>query len=259
MNAGLVVLAVVTAVVVALAFRTASAKPEEPVGGSYTPVPVSPTTEKRAPKTTLAQAKKIVRSDRDVTIQVLGDSTGNDPNEWVDLWAKHLGDSSRVELHQWAAKTQDWDPEIVTYGDSGRKVTIWNGSFPGARASYPLDRLGKITPEKPDLIVYNYGHNATANTIVNEMAFTIDKVNARYPGTPRVATLQNPARGSRKPIEDPTRVALRNWADSIGLALIDIEKVFNEESELAAIMKDEVHPNYEGEKLWADEVIRVLG
>jgi lysophospholipase L1-like esterase len=260
MNAGLAVLAVVVAGLVTFAFRTASATPVVYPSGAYTPVPVSPTTGKaKAPKTTLTQAKAIVRSDRDITIQVLGDSTGNDPSEWVDLWAKHLGDTRRVTLHMWATKTQDWDPDTITYGSSGPRVTIWNGSFPGARASYPLDRLGTITPKKPDLIVYSYGHNATADTIVGEMAHTIDAVNNRWPGTPRVAILQNPATGSRKTIEDATRAALKGWAKEAGLSLVDVESAFKDQADLTGLMKDEVHPNGEGEKLWAAEVARVLG
>jgi lysophospholipase L1-like esterase len=260
MNAGLVVLAVVVAVLVTFAFRTAAATPVVYPGGAYTPVPVSPTrTVEKAPKTTLAQAKAIIRSDRDITVQVLGDSTGNDPSEWVDLWAKHLGDSRRVTLHMWATKTQDWDPDTITYGSSGPRVTIWNGSFPGARATYPLDRLGTITPKKPDLIVYNYGHNATADTIVGEMAYTIDAVNNRWPGTPRVAIMQNPGTGSRKAVEDPTRAAVRGWAKGIGLSLVDVEAVFKDQAELAPFMKDDVHPNLAGEKLWANEIARVLG
>jgi hypothetical protein len=257
MNAGLVVLAALTAVLVGFAFREVSA---QPATGPVTPPQVSSTTGKsKAPKTTLTQAKAIVRSDRDITIQVLGDSTGNDPGEWVDLWAEHLGQSRRVTLHQWDAKAQDWDPEVVTYGESGPKATVWNGSFPGARATYPLDRLGKIVPAKPDLIVYNYGHNSASWTIVGEMTRTLDAVNNRYPGTPRVAILQNPATGSRKDIEDATRAALKSWAKGSGLALVDIEGVFKGQGDPAAYMKDEVHPNYEGGKLWAAEVARVLG
>lgn len=42
-----------------------------------------------------------IASDKPMTISVLGDSTGNDAGEWVDLWSQHLAEDATVTLRTW--------------------------------------------------------------------------------------------------------------------------------------------------------------
>lgn len=206
----------------------------------------------------MAPARSVFAQRSPVTISVLGDSTGNDIGEWVDLWARHLAGSHVVVLHQWDSVSEAWKPQPITYGNTGPRLTIWNGSQPGAAASYPAYRLGRMQPERPDLVLYSFAHNDTAATVVDGLVATIDAVDRRWGSEIRsVVILQNPGLNAHGPVQDSTLAALKRWADDSHQPTIDVTSEFRKSRDLSAL-QDDAHPNAAGSQLWEETVAKAL-
>lgn len=198
-----------------------------------------------------------VADDKPLTVSVLGDSTGNDAGEWVDLWARHLAANATVTLHTWKEGAATWP--TVTYGSSERKVTIWNGSQPGSSGDYARTRLLLMQPEKPGLVIYNYGHNVSPNGTANDEESLQRSANTQWGAQiPFVVTLQNAARGKYAAGSDKSVADLKAWGEPKKVPLIDIRSEITAQ-DLEALLLDEVHPNKQGSQIWADKVIETLG
>jgi len=252
---GAVVLVTVALVVAALTrdFAPAALMPSPAAAA------VTPTEAPVQPPATLDQIKALIATGAPLVVSVLGDSTGNDSGEWVDLWAKGLGSSRQVTLHQWDSKTEDWNPEPISYGSNGPELAIWNGSQPGARATYPLDKFDRIQPVKPDVVIYSFGHNGTEDTIVGELGQTMARGTTQWAvQIPSVVILQNPGQNEHAPIQDATLVALTTWAGQAGEPLIDVASAFRAAPDFEYLMKDDAHPNWHGAEVWAGVVSAAL-
>jgi len=207
----------------------------------------------------MGHARSVFAQRSPVTISVLGDSTGNDAGEWVDLWARHLGGSHIVVLHQWDSVRGAWTPQPITYGNAGPRLTIWNGSQPGANARYPVDKLSRLQPERPDLVIYSFAHNDTAETVVGGLVSTIDAVDKRWTSSIlRVVILQNPGLHQHGRIQGSTLAALTRWADDSHQPTIDVTSAFRNSRDLPALMQNDAHPNAAGSQLWEATVAAAL-
>ena len=79
--------------------------------------------------------RRLLLGEDELVISVLGDSTGNDTDEWVAGWAGHLAEKdASVTLHRWDAASHSYTSEPLLYGDGDREITIWNGALPGGSA-----------------------------------------------------------------------------------------------------------------------------
>lgn len=235
---------------------------------TFTPKPVVSPTPTPTPAPVLAegmlgaiQAAVQTGGAEPLVISVLGDSTGNGPGEWVDLWAQHLAKYGTVTLHQWEQVANDWDPAPKAYpGAGGRSIEIWNGSQPGSTYTYPLERLELIQPVKPSFVILSFGHNLAPKTADLGSVDLLAAVDAKW-GTaiPAVVTIQNPAQGSRETRTQTSVDVLTAWAPRAGYPTINVNKAFIDNGGAAALLQDEVHPNGAGSKVWADAVIATLG
>lgn len=209
---------------------------------------------------TLADARAIVSDPKGAVVSVLGDSTGNERGEWVDLWARHLGDTATVEFHQWGESPEAYPAEPYVYGSGVRKVTIWNGSKHGSQGQYARDRIRDMQPVAPDLIVYNYGHNKSADGVVADIEALNQSALSRWRyAVPFVVMLQNPAQGTREASSAAAVDALRSWAKTHGAAVVDVPAAFAANGGAPVLLADEVHPNPAGSRVWADAVVKALG
>ncbi|HEX5427179.1 MAG TPA: SGNH/GDSL hydrolase family protein [Pedococcus sp.] len=187
-----------------------------------------------------------------VVVSVLGDSTGNEDGEWVDLWARSLGATRQVVLHQWDDVRGGWLPRARMYGQHGPVVTIWNGSKSGAQAGYARARLAAIQPERPDLVLYSFGHNHSPGDVVGPMRALVSAVDGRWPGTPASAViLQNPQLGATAAKHAHVVAELTLWAAGTGLPTIDVYGAFEVHADEASLFKDFRHPSPAGSALWA--------
>lgn len=221
--------------------------------------PPKPTVAQEEPLkvTRLEDIQALVTGRAPLTISVLGDSTGNDAEEWVELWAKDLAVSATVTVNHWKEGAPIWP--VTSYGDGERPVAIWNGSMPGSNGMYARERFQAMQPVKPDLIIYNYGHNMSASGVVGDIDALQRMAETRWGGgLPFVVTLQNASRGKYQAVSAQSVADLKAWAGPRNIPTIDIESVIPAQN-LEALLLDEVHPNKQGSRLWAEAVNIALG
>lgn len=198
-------------------------------------------------------AHKPLDTNRPMVVSVLGDSTGNDPGEWVDLWARHLGARHVVVEHTWSWKYGRWNATPIRYGSTGSPVTIWNGSMPGAQPKYALDRLATMRPARFDLLVLSYGHNGFPQDTTAGLSQLTAGVTA-----PRYVVLQNPGLDDHAAAQDRNLAAVKAWAAQTHTPTIDVTSAFRQRGP-RSLMRDHAHPNPAGSALWESVVQGVLG
>jgi hypothetical protein len=245
-----------TATAEATATATPTASPTSSSSDSPTPSPSSST----APAS-LAEARSVLARSSDVTVSVLGDGTGDSPTDWVTRWARALGVSRSVRLHRWLPDSRTWSSDVVTFGSPGQpQVSIWNCSQPYAKADFPADRIGNVQPEKPDLVLYSFGHSDSADSVTDHLSSTIAAVRTKW-GTDiaGVVILQNPGRWSLRKDQDRTLSALRTWAAASEQPTIDVAKAFvDSPSPSSELMRDDTYPSASGSLLWEQTVAKAL-
>lgn len=208
----------------------------------------------RPTPTSLDDVAKIIAADG-VKVLVLGDSTGDERGEWVDQWARALGERQHVTVSMWAPQQPRYGQQ-VEYGDaSAGALHIWNGSRAGAVALDPLENLEAIAPEEPDVIVYNFAHNHVPGEGEAQMAGLDAALRERFGDVPAVVVAQNPA---TQDANRDKRGEVLQWAQDQGLPVIRVDEAFKAEGDYDALMSDGLHPNPEGSRVWALQVARDL-
>jgi lysophospholipase L1-like esterase len=203
----------------------------------------------------LSEIRAVMSGRSPVVVSVLGDSPGNEDGEWVDLWARRLGATRRVVLHQWDDTNGGWLYRARVYGKNGPSVTIWNGSRSGAQAGYAQARLRQLQPQRPDLVLYSFGHNHSPGKIVAPMQALVSAVDSRWPGIPASAViLQNPQLGATAAKQARVVAELATWAADAGVPTIDVYGAFESHVGEANLFKDFRHPSPAGSAVWADVV-----
>jgi hypothetical protein len=195
-----------------------------------------------------------------LTISVLGDSTGNERGEWVDLYAKHLAKYGTVTVHFWDPKGEFYHPKTETYPGPDRPIVIWDGAMPGANPQYGIENLQELQPVKPSFVMMNYGHNQGkdgASALVWRLSATIeDKWGQQID---EIVTLQNPSLNIRTAVSARSVADLEGYALRFGRPVLDVHGAFEKAGNLPGLLQDDVHPNPAGSRIWADTVIGVLG
>ncbi|WGW12194.1 SGNH/GDSL hydrolase family protein [Saxibacter everestensis] len=242
----LMVLGLIAAVFVTRGEASAQAGAGSVETGSMTPI-----------KSTPESVRSVVNSADDITICVLGDSTGDEYGEWVDLWAKSLAASATVKLRMWDGDKVRYRPGARVYGNADRVITIWNGSKGGSSADYPLQRLATIQPAQPDLVVFNYGHNFSPNGVIADeqtLSRALDKYWDADLLTLRIS--QNPGYGNWKVISTAASQDVLAWSQAHGAAVVNVNKAFRKApGTVRSLLMDDVHPNARGNRVFADAVI----
>jgi lysophospholipase L1-like esterase len=277
----LVVLALLAAVTTYLAFanvRGAAPTGDEVVanGGGLTPGGGSPTTqddgdmaddtadpteapegdaETGAAGASLQAARSALAGDDPVTIAVLGDSTSNERSEWVHLWAEMLAEDRPVTISHWneADGTSYNGPDILSEDGEGSEVTIWSGSVAGATAASTAELLPGIVPERPDFVIYNFGHNSTVDVVADHFDELHSGIKDVYGDLPTIVILQNPQ------LDDANadvREAVEAWARANGADVIDVAADWPQAA--WPWLVDEVHPSQQGQQFWAETVAAAL-
>lgn len=197
------------------------------------------------------------------TLTVLGDSTGNDRNEWVFLTAKWISaeNDRPVDIHQWDSTANKYADTRRVGSGSGEPAVIWNHSAPGQTAEYTLDHLKDSTPERPDAVIVNHGHNGggASRSQVNRL---VDAALSRWDNPPALAvTLQNP-HTSEATKDQRAKLSAdleRNYSDG-PVRIIDVRSAFESTNDVAPLLMDDgLHPNPAGSQVWAEAVIQAFG
>lgn len=206
----------------------------------------------------LEAVQDVLRADGPLVVAALGDSTGNETWEWVYEWGRTLASGRPVEVVSWNEWTEDGYIDPVTLGtdQDGGTVTLYVGHQSGAGAAYPVERLETLVPEEPDLVILNYGHNDTVDSVGSGTADTLDALRRRFGAElPVVVTLQQPQADDANA---EVRGALADLAADEGLPTIDVAAAFEATGDPAALLADAVHPDEDGAALWARTVAGTL-
>lgn len=185
----------------------------------------------------------------DSRVLVLGDSTGDHPEEWVHQWAA----TREMPVAAWRTQSEDG------YDGETPETRVWSGSMPGSTADYFEDHDEAIWPEQdPDLVILNYGHNYDSpEAAVTSMEALRGRLTEAVPEAPIVVTLQNPQADDANA---PTREAIADWAKEQGLPTIDVAKAFTQSLLLPEDLRvDSLHPSLAGTEVWVAAVSKALG
>jgi len=266
---GLVILLVNVSVVVAVVSLTGGGPdgtPELPpsagahTSSSGTPVPGTTTASGTTPAATAlaAQAAGLVGSGRDLTIAVLGDGTGDEDGEWVQVMAKLLSETHQVKLRNLNESDPTRYDAAVAYGTSGPQATVWNGSRRDVGAAYAARRLDFLMPARPDVVLMSYGRDNTASTMPAALKSTYAALRAKWPTVPVLLVLQAQ---DRDDAIGPVRVAAEEWAATNGVPTVDVAAAFSAAGDPNRFVSvvDPPSVNSKGGRLWARTVFAALG
>ncbi|MCB8910104.1 SGNH/GDSL hydrolase family protein [Rhodococcus rhodochrous] len=201
---------------------------------------------------------KMLKSDK-YSIVVLGDSTGNQPWEWVHVFAQKLGDSGRrVKLLDWSTETSSYSTETM-FGpkDAENEIEIWNGSVSGAPAVYSLENWNNMVPSTPDLYIINHGHNELdAFHAVDSIKKLVAK--ARPAGVAIIK--QNPRTDDAAQRQETIVESIEQSFANASAGLIDVYSAFQAEPNISILLEENGFlPNSTGHQIWAESVWNSIG
>ena len=194
------------------------------------------------------------------TILVVGDSSGDERGEWVDLWAQDLASNRKVTYHQWDSDAGfTASPEV--YGTSKlfgseKPMTIWNLSYMGVEADYAQNLID--VPVTPDAVILNVGHDRDRDALDRTIGPTIDAVNERWGEVPFALVLQNPSTGGEAKSQEEAVFQVRALAIKYGVPVIDAHAAFLKAGDVQDLLVDGRRPNERGSRVWADAVTAAL-
>jgi hypothetical protein len=202
----------------------------------------------------------------DVSIVLVGDSTGVGTGAWFQIMATMIAPSwptRTVRIRNWNTTTHTYDaPSTLQTGSGSRVVDFYNASEPATNTFFPIDvdfdtRLASI---QPTMCLISEGHNeGTSSTnrdvVTSAMINLCESITEVCPSTDLVLVGQNPETNNT----NQTRCSgwYRQIAGQRGYGYMSILEAFLADSRWAlgtgggGIMSDAVHPNNAGYTLWA--------
>ncbi|WP_232017219.1 SGNH/GDSL hydrolase family protein [Gordonia insulae] len=214
------------------------------------------------PEASLTDLRGVMASNSDVTVSVLGDSTGNTSDEWVGLWARALSVHHIVRLHLWDKDRSRFFFQPYLYGATGPQLSIWNGSVSGSSAGQAIPNLNILQPTRPDIVLLSFGHNQHPGTASRDSEDLFQAIRNRWGKSVAVAViLQNAATSPRSSRSARNVEEIRFWALGRGLPIIDVFSAFHKSRDLGSLIVPDglgVHPNAAGSQLWFETVWSAL-
>lgn len=204
----------------------------------------------------------IQQNSADTNIMVIGDSTGDETNEWVYLFAEWVATqhpTHGVEYRAYNDTGGAYDPPItLSTGSGANKIKFWNGSISGkSPRDFMGDRFATAIQSvpMPALIIWNHGHNVmTASATPNGDAWVtpfLERVHLQFPSAALAVTAQNPRRNNDAyaPVRDFWAALV---ADKPGSLLLEPYADFIAAGKPASWYIDDIHPNLAGEMVFVE-------
>ena len=121
------------------------------------------------PTASTKMLRKLAVDTGDVAVLIVGDSTGNESNEWVYLYAQWLASNHpayTVDYYLWNDGNDTYDAAVeLQAGTGSNTLRIYNASVSGSSPEYLMGAKFapaiKIIPQC-DLVLINHGHNMFA-------------------------------------------------------------------------------------------------
>lgn len=266
--AGLAVLGVLTAILViwslplvrnpvpAAPAQVTSHSPVTPTLPTPTPSPASPTASpspsspaKKA-RTGLSGLAELLASKEKASVVVLGDGSGDAPQEWVGVWTKeHVAKNRQVSYRSWNSSNQRWGGKSVA--GSGAPATIWNASKSAPTLADEPKRVATIW-KSADAVILSYGHRKTPHDIGGQLEAIFRAIRKQSPDANVVVMLQNPDPVAFEATQPETVQAVKRWAEKNKLDTVNIYDAFvaNPAPRYELVEKDG-SPTPTGSALWA--------
>lgn len=262
---GLALLAAASVGVAGFSLVSATEAPPtaSPAVASYLANPPKPTEEvatlPATKRPTVASAVGLLGDPgRKWTLNVLGDSTGNDSNEYVFLLAEQLSAiyDRPVLMHRWL--DGKYAPAVRIGEGVNAPIHIWNGSVPGTTGEYALDHMEAMAVKSADLVILNYGHNYkggwNAETVTLHLVKAVDE---QIQPKAMLFMFQNP-QNPETPGPLAAATTIRGMVTAGKYEAVDVYKAFKDTGNVPSLMLDSIHPNPAGSKVWADAVAKRL-
>ncbi|WP_176475355.1 SGNH/GDSL hydrolase family protein [Kocuria sp. WN036] len=265
-NAAITVAAalLVLGVCAATVLGTQAQKRNADAASSYAPATVLKPIGQATSFASFSDAMQDVKDNsRPWSMTVLGDSTGNEPDEWVYLVTEELAAATGrpAVIHNWSSESHSYEGSNRMEGD-GEPIIVWNGSASGESAAYTLEHRSTLSPGSPNLVVINHGHNhATSAEASSQIATLAGRVRNASEDPPALAiTLQNPRTGGQENKHANVIRHLReDWTDREDVTVLDVFAAFDKADNLERLVhEDGTHPTEAGQRLWADTVLDVM-
>lgn len=208
---------------------------------------------------TFTNAELLARVDAPLTISVLGDSTGDQPTEWVALTGAWIGQkyNRTVTMATYEAKTKAYAPAVELHKGAGQPVTIYNGSIPGTRSDEADPQLKQMVPGQAEMLWINYGHNHGPDAWPAIQKTTQAAANITKTRTRNVMVIgQNPALGDD--LHTQKVQGILAGAAVQGYTRVDVFKAFSDSPNMDDLYLDVRHPSPAGSEVWTKAVQAVL-
>ncbi|GGF88415.1 SGNH/GDSL hydrolase family protein [Paenibacillus abyssi] len=239
----------------------------------FNPAPKDYSSATTAANTRMLLAK-LRRGVSDAAITVIGDSTGNAPDEWVYLTAQNLAamfPAYTVRISTWNATTgTEYNAaETLQTGTGPYTLRIWNCSVPGEIPGYVqgFRWQAAVVATAPDLIFISHGHNLGDPTPATYLESTgrntylslTEELTLQFPLAGLVLIAQNPTTLSGRETWQAIKAnVIESVASMRSYGFIDVHQAFVDTMNVPAYLSDGIHPNTAGSKLWASLVTKVL-
>jgi hypothetical protein len=213
--------------------------------------------ETKAP--TLTNAELLARVDAPLTISVLGDSTGDQPTEWVALTGAWIGQTYNrtVTMATFDNAVKAYAPAVTLHEGAGKPVTIYNGSIPGTRSDEADPQLKQMVPGPAEMLWINYGHNHGPDAWPAIQKTTLAATDITKTRVKNVMVIgQNPAVGDA--LHEKKVKGILAGAAVQGYVGVDVFKAFTDSPNMDDLYLDVRHPSPAGSEVWTKAVQAVL-
>lgn len=200
---------------------------------------------------------------RNVSVLVLGDSTGDATDEWVYLLAQWLGaeyTTHTVRYAKYDGPTNTWPALSTVVASAGTyNIDIYNASQGGYQtASFmgggrwdvaTLPGTGDV-----DLVMVSLGHNESQVREFFGLTYStfMEQLTAAHPLAGVMCIAQNPSLADN--FQSMRRDVIAALCNVRGYTLVDVWATFVAAGDSATYYTDDVHPSAAGEALWLSEV-----
>ena len=255
----------VGAVLVSIAFATLP----RPAAGTSAGADSGPVVaaEPRSRLISFADARdKLADAGRPFIVTVIGDSTGNEPGEWVDLAFRELSEELDRPLvqHPWDILTNTYLPEIRSNEDAtAAPIIVWNGSGSGKTGAYSLEHFATLVPAQPDVVIFNHGLNNVPEpaTVAPQLTALVAEVERYWPESVGFAAiLENPRFDQWAEAHTAVIGNVTSWlAENQAIRPIDVHSAYLEAADAdTLLLPDLLHPSPAGSALTAATVLDAL-
>ncbi|VXC66304.1 exported hypothetical protein [Arthrobacter sp. 9V] len=225
---------------------------------AFTPAPIAAPADAIPPHLS-GVSDALKNPNNHYVIGVLGDSTGNGPDEWVGKISQGLATEAnrRVEFFNYNPQVSRYAEKRI-YGPDTVPVEIYNVGIPGATAEAITTRFEGLFPKDPSLIIVSIGHNQLPANVSPDMERFTRAIEGKWPDAQVLLVGQNPATGVRYERQRMTVSTMMTWSRTWGYPSVSVFEAIYRTPDFESLYVDLLHVNDAGSAIWAGVVQRYL-